>query len=305
MAFAIICGMRAGFCAALEVDGMKRLLALAMALALLLTAAACAESSSSIIVMDNLELDYFDGANTRTIRVPDLQVVAAVGMSGMTPSVQLSFSNGIGQEIDAVLQLVGTELMASAGGISSVFSYDLGRTPAGEKAVSLITLAISSSASLGGISLVGLLSTFTEEAEGGARVIRTTASIGGLVAALDNALQKAEGLDAAQSMDFGAIREKLHGLGDAVEFEFSFNPKSGKLSLTFAQEGRRLSLSVDTSISVEPFTYADIDLTADRVDVLSLSEDDIRGLNDELSMLFGRLLNHATAAGLSQYLPGM
>ncbi len=284
---------------------MKRLLVLAMALALLLAAAACAESPSSIIVMDNLELNYIDGADARTIRIPDLRVVAAVGMSGVTPSLELCFSNGEGQEIDAVLQIVGTELLGSAGGISSVFSYDLGRTPAGEKAVGLITLAISSSASLGGVSLVGLLSTFTEKAEGGARVARTTASTAGLIAAMDNALQKAEGLDAAQSLDFGAIREKLRGLGDTVEIEFSFNPKSGEFSMTFAQEERRLSLSCATAISVEPFIYADIDLTAERVDVLNLSEDDIRGLNDELSMLFGRLLNHAAAAGLSQYLPGM
>lgn len=282
---------------------MKRALALALALLVLLTLAAGAETESSIIELSGLKLTYDEAGSVSRFDFPNLRVDMAVGLSGQIPSLQLTFANDEGQELGAVVQVLGSEVLGSVGSVTSVFSVDLGKVIPDPGTAAMVTMALGSAVSLGNISLEGLILAVTTEGENGARVLRADVPTAAFARAADNALSKAEGFEAAQDLDFGAVREKLHGLKDTLQAEFSYNPGKGTFSVSLAQDDKRLSLSGAARISSAPFAYADIDLEANRIDVMNMTDADIAALNDEMSLMAGRLINQAVAVGLTDLIP--
>lgn len=282
---------------------MKRAAALALALLVLLTFAAGAETDSSIIALNGLKLTYEEAGSARVFDFPNMHVDMAVGLSGQIPSLQLTFSNDEGQELGAVVQIQGSEVLGSVGSVTSVFSLNLGRIITDPAKAAMVTMALSSAVSLGNVSLVGLLSALTMEGEDGARVLQASVPTAAFAAAADNALQRAEGFEAAQQLDFEAIREKLQGLDDTLLAEFSYHPGTGVFSMSIAQNDKRLSLSGEAQVSTGPFAYADIDLEANRIDVMDMTDADIAALNDEMNLMAGRLINQALATGLTEFIP--
>lgn len=283
---------------------MKKLIALVLAALMLLSAAACAESPSITLVLSDVALTHIEGGRSETTRVPELTVQAAIGMSDLTPSIQATFIFGdADQELGATLQLSGTQLLASVGSISSVFALDLEKLLGDADAAQVAAMAISSTISLGGFSLAAAISALTHEGEDGARVATVDIPTERLVAMADSALEKAGGLDAADRIDFDAIRARLQDLSDTVQMEIRFNPATGDFAVTLSGEDRALRLDAVAKVANGPFTYADVDLSADRVDVTNLTDADIQKLNDEASLLFGRLINMAAAMGLGKYIP--
>lgn len=282
---------------------MKKLLALLLA-ALLLATAACAETASTTLRFSDVALISIDGSNVETTRVPDLSIEGAIGMSGLRPSVELTFIYGDAeQELGAVAQLVGTQLLGSVGSISTVFALDLEKVTGDPGSAGLAAMAVSSAISLGGVSLAGMINAFTQEAADGAREAHVEIPTERFAAAFDRALEKAEGLEAADRVDFTAIREKLDGLGETVTLDIRFVPATGELTVGLSQDARALQLSAVLQLANAPFTYADIDLEAERVDVTDLTDADIALLNDEVSLIAGRMINMAAAMGLSKYFP--
>lgn len=277
---------------------MKKILALAAALMVLLASAAFAEKPSTVITADNLELSWVVNGDSHTASLSGIQVRLAAGVNDMTPTFQVDFFSQTGQQLGATAQIVDNQVLLSMGSVSSVFVYDLSRISGGENLTGIIALAIRSTASLGGVPLAGLLTVLTEEGENGARVAGGVVPAAGFRAALENALEKADALDAAEEVDFAGIRRKVSELGDTVRVDFSYDLGSGAFSAIFTQEDWSINLSGVATISNEPFEFAEIDMTADRVDVMNLKDEDIQYLNDELSLMAVRLVSFAGAAGL-------
>ena len=280
---------------------MKRIIALVLVLTTLLAAAACAESS--VFTLDEMKLSVVERGKSRNIRFNGMQINMAVGSSSGRPSLQLDLSNDEGSQLGVVVQLVDNDVLISVGSITGVFYYDMTRMPSGEKVAGLLSMALGSTFSLGTLSLAGLMSMITEEGKNGTRVAEINVKTESFVAAMDNALTKAQGLDAAAEIDFEEMRQSLHDLDETVTLSFAFRPDNGEFSLGMEQEKFGMELSGVAKLENVDFAFADIDLDAPRIDVTSLTNEDIQVLNDEFTLMAARLINYADAAGLSQYLP--
>ena len=280
---------------------MKRIIALVLVLTTLLAAAACAESS--VFTLDEMKLSVVERGKSRNIRFNGMQINMAVGSSSGRPSLQLDLSNDEGSQLGVVVQLVDNDVLISVGSITGVFYYDMTRMPSGEKVAGLLSMALGSTFSLGTLSLAGLMSMITEEGKNGTRVAEINVKTESFVAAMDDALTKAQGLDAAAEIDFEEMRQSLHDLEDTVTLSFAFRPDNGEFSLGMEQEKLGMELSGVAKLENVDFAFADIDLDAPRIDVTSLTNEDIQVLNDEFTLMAARLINYADAAGLSQYLP--
>ena len=279
---------------------MKRVLALAIALLMLLASAACAEAPSTIITVDRLAMQYTADGDVRDVALSGSQLELMMGLSGERPSLQMIFSSESGQQLGAIIQIIDGKAMLSMGSVSSVFYYDLSRLSDDSRFMDMIRLAVTSAGTLGGTPLIGLLTMMTEEGEGGVRVARGTMQAGGFLAAVDDALGKAEGLDAADQVDFAAMREQIETLGDTVQTEFSYDLQTGAFSARLFQEGWSVALTGFATLRSEPFVYADVDPEDGLVDVMNMSQADIDDLNDELSMMAGRVFNFAAIIGFVQ-----
>ncbi len=280
---------------------MKRIIALVLVLTTLLAAAACAESS--VFTLDEMKLSVVERGKSRNIRFNGMQINMAVGSSSGRPSLQLDLSNDEGSQLGVVVQLVDNDVLISVGSITGVFYYDMTRMPSGEKVAGLLSMALGSTFSLGTLSLAGLMSMITEEGKNGTRVAEINVKTESFVAAMDNSLTKAQGLDAAAEIDFEEMRQSLHDLDETVTLSFAFRPDNGEFSLGMEQEKFGMELSGVAKLENVDFAFADIDLDAPRIDVTSLTNEDIQVLNDEFTLMAARLINYADAAGLSQYLP--
>lgn len=282
---------------------MKRMVALILAAVLLLANVAFAVSNSTTIELSDMSLTITEGKKSSKVRFPNMKAEGAIGMSGQTPSVELTFISGSGQQIGAIMQMEGTQLLSCLGNISTVFSLDLAKITGDAGSAGLVAAAISSAISFGGLSLMGMIQAFTGEENNGTRVARMDIPTERFVASMNRALEKAEGLEAAERIDLEAIRAQLEALPETVQLEIRFAPSNSTFAVILSHDKSSLKLTGDIAFENAPYTYLDIDKTAERIDVTQLTEADIQAVNDEISLMAGQFLSYADAIGLDKFIP--
>ena len=104
---------------------MKRMAALALALWMMLAPWAMAEESAGTLRLDQLSLSHVTPAGTRRVDFWGISLFFALGTPNGMPTLQGTFDNGQGQLVDAVVQLVDSEIQFSMGGISGIYALDL------------------------------------------------------------------------------------------------------------------------------------------------------------------------------------
>ena len=105
---------------------MKRIMALALAIALLLASmAALADSSGSRMDMKKLKLKVVDSEGSNRVRLHGMELSVAIGSAEGIPTVQTSLFYGDSQQLDFVMQVVGSRLILCMGGVSGIYYVDL------------------------------------------------------------------------------------------------------------------------------------------------------------------------------------
>ena len=111
---------------------MKKFLAALMAIALALSMlAALAEENASIIRMSNMKLSYVSESGTGSADFHNATLLIALGNPEGAPTLQMMFDSGEGQAVDAVMQIVGNQVLFSMGGLSATYAVSLDRFAVG------------------------------------------------------------------------------------------------------------------------------------------------------------------------------
>ena len=283
---------------------MKKLLAAALALMMLLTAcAACAESDTNTVVLGSPEITFTVKGETRSVSLSGFRATLALGLSGMTPTAQLQVSDGDTALLGGVAQMNGSRVLASVDGMGRAYSLDLDRL-SGDKEVSrLITLAISSAASLGGFSLEGAISMFTRPGDDGARTAEFRVPSRSLARLAKKALTSAGNISVGGvgAEDIEALLGDIDGSAKGV---FTYDPVNNAFSVSLAQGRVSMAVTGYISITADRMLLRSAESFGGEVDVLSLDSEGRRQAAQELAEALSPLANYLIRAGLSGFLPG-
>ena len=148
---------------------MKKTVAVALVLMLLLTsAAACAESAGALS-LSKLSISSVSGRRSSTVKLRKMSLSMLLGSVEGIPTLEINFDNGKGQQVDAIMQIVGTRLLVSIGGVSGTYYVDLTSIASEPGKGEMVAKAVGSALALAGPHLDVLLYALTTEDSKGVR----------------------------------------------------------------------------------------------------------------------------------------
>ena len=284
---------------------MKKFLAALMAIALALSMlAALAEENASIIRMSNMKLSYVSESGTGSADFHNATLLIALGNPEGAPTLQMMFDSGEGQAVDAVMQIVGNQVLFSMGGLSATYAVSLDRFAVGLNTGEDVGKGVSQALAIAGSHLDVLLYAVTTEGEDGMRSVEAPVPMPQLLQVVQAMLSLANGAETSEDVDLEELRARVDSLGGETRLGFRYNPETGAFDLAAVQDGKGMQLSGIFSISYEPMNF--LDITTEDVeicDLMNLTDAQREDLQGELSMLFPKFRDFAGSTGMDGFAP--
>lgn len=282
---------------------MKKMLALVLALAALTGLLARAETNASVIRLTDLAVAYVDGGNARSVRFNGANMKLVMGASDGLTTAQLTFENGAGQVVDAILQLSGHEILFTMGGLTGVYVLDLDDVAGEGTTGEAIARGINDALALAGSHLDMVLYAVTRDDGSGMRVLEVPLPASQLIAAVEKLLLITEGMQAAEDIDLEGLRDSVERTGDDAVLTLRYNPSTGAIELSAAQNGRGMRLRGRMTLDVEPMSFIEFSPDEERYDVMNLTPEMIAQIQGELGIIFNKFMNFADGTGLDSIMP--
>ncbi|MDO4866465.1 MAG: hypothetical protein Q4C10_07875 [Clostridia bacterium] len=275
---------------------MKRVVAVALALALLLTAAfaGAEESMASTLTLRELELSLVREDGVRSVSFEGTSIQLMLGSAGGIPTLQATFSNGEGQQVDAVMQVRSGQLLLSVGGITGQYYYDIAQRLGADYAFALGGVML-----LAGGNLEKALDLVTTEDEDGNHSLQVSIPAGTLSIAALGLLGMAS---SSGAVDLDELRAALAGVGGSSSLNFSYNPGLGRFTLEIVQAGGTVRLEGTMEMSVSPVEFVEVSDEEERYDLMDLDAETLSQLQGELGLIGMKLTHFADGAGLDDML---
>ena len=275
---------------------MKRVVAVALALALLLTAAfaGAEESMASTLVLSELELSLARESGVRNVRFDGMSLQMMLGSTRGIPTLQATFSSGEGQQVDAIMQVRSGLLLFSVGGITGQYYYDISRQLGADYAMALGGVMM-----LAGGNLEQALDLITTEDGDGNHSLQVNIPAGALAFAAASLLGMAS-IGGAANLD--ELRAALMSAGSSSSLSFSYNPGLGRFTLEIVQEGGTVRLEGAMQMSVSPVVFVEVSDEEERYDLMNLDAETLEQLQGEMSLIGIKLVHFADGAGLDDML---
>lgn len=271
---------------------MKRIVAVALALALLLTAAfaGAEESMATTLTLSELQLSFARGDDVRVVQLDGMSLQMMLGSAGGIPSLQATFSNGAGQEVDAIMQVRGGLLLFSVGGISGQYYVDIAQRFGADYAMALGLAML-----LAGGNLEEALNAISTEDYDGNHSLQANLPTGPLTIAAAGVLGMASDDGTA---DLDALRASLAGLGGSTSVNLTYNPSLGRFYLEIAQAGGTMRLEGAMKATLSPVVFVEVSDEEERHDLLDLDADTLAQLRGEIDLIAMKFAHFADGAGL-------
>lgn len=277
---------------------MKRILTLALALLLLLTSACAEEAMAGTLKLTGLTLTHVTDKGERKVKFDGISLFFAMGSDGGTPILQATFDNGQGQVVDAVLQIEGSSMLLSVGGITGVYSLDMNRLTGDEGNGTIVAQAVGGALALGGTHLETLLNTLTHEGEGGIRSIEIPFATRPMIEAMQGMLSFVEGMEAIEGMDLDALRSQLEGMEDEALLRLGWRKSDGAFAIEASQGSEAMRLSGTLELGQESVYFIAIGPEEERYDVMDMDASTLEQLRGELNLVGIKFMHFADGSGL-------
>lgn len=282
---------------------MKKLVAIALVMLMLLgLASACAESTGSTLSMSDISVSYTEKGRTRTARLKGMSLSMALGSAEGVPTLQTTFDSGKGQVVDAIFQIVGTNMLVSVGGISGTFFIDLESISTREGGGSIIANSLSSLFTLAGPHLDVLLYVVTKVDANGVRFLEVPLPSDMYVAVAQSVLGIIEGMENVDETDVDELMERVEDSEDRAVFRFAFDEKAGTFTVSATRGGSGMQVAGNMTLTVEPMVFVNISADEERYDLLNLDEDKKSEVRSELGFILTKFGAFSRNIGLGSIL---
>lgn len=279
---------------------MKKTVAVALLLMLLLTsAAACAESAGALS-LSKLSISSVSDRRSSTVKLRKMSLSMLLGSVEGIPTLEINFDNGKGQQVDAIMQIVGTRLLVSIGGVSGTYYVDLTSIASEPGKGEMVAKAIGSTLALAGPHLDVLLYALTTEDSKGVRTLEIPLPDDMYIAVADSVLSIVEGLEAAEDIAGDDLAHEVEELEGGAVLRLRYKPNKDKIEISALQGDRGIQLSAKMEMAIEDAVFVNISQDEMQYDLMNLTEaqmDELRGELDIIAMKFGKF---ALGSGLSK-----
>lgn len=280
---------------------MKKLAVLALVIAALLGMTCLAETDAAVVRLDDLALAYADAGGVRSVRFEGAGIMLAVGEPDGDMTLQASVHNGNGQMMDALLKIVGQEVLLSMGGLSATYAVDLqafaGEGNSAEDTARGLTRALQ----LAGSHLDVVLYAATRDDGNGMRSVEVPLPMPQLISMAEALLSAAE--DPNQDDEMDSLYSQVDALNGEARLGFRYSPENGAFELAAMQGGRGMRLSGTMHMANEQMTFISIADEEERLDALHLDDEQKARLREELGILLSKFTGFADASGLNGIMP--
>lgn len=264
---------------------MKRMTALALALALLLAGvSALAQSYGSRVELTKIRISLLGSENTNVARLHGVGLTVTVGSADSVPTMQASLTYGDNQQLDAIAQIVDNQLVACLGGVNGTFYADLdaifgegqGRLVSKAIGVALLMAGSKPKMMLQMVLPVNRSGVFSKHFLIPAEKYRSF--IEPLILALENT-------DTLREEDEQALREAIpQGDGD-VELHVRYNPDHDSLRVKLMQDGKGVYVRGTMKLSSEAMEMVNISTDEVQYDLLNLDPAVVEEMRGELEYM--------------------
>ena len=265
---------------------MKRMTAIALALlTLLMGAAACAESTAAKLELEHIKLSALGGESEGVVKLYDMGLAVAVGNAGGAPTLQATLYYGDGQQLESAIQVVGSRLLLSLGGISGTYSVDLAAFMDDEAKSALTAGALGSALILFGANpQLAMDMTMPMDKKGVRRLVvmipRET-----YVDVAEHAMGTLARFGFATEEDIASMRQTLDESTEPIRLSIRYNTGNTKLRIRLIRGGKGIQLNARMKVTSEPMELIDPSADPLKRDLLGMDADAQAELRDELDFL--------------------
>lgn len=281
---------------------MKRLTALALALALLLAATvACAESAISTVTLSELSFARIrDGKAKSAVNLKRMSLSFSVGCTENVPTLQATFDNGKGQLVDLIFQVADSRLLMSAGGVSGTYYIDLEALSDDPREGAKLARAIGDGLALGGGHLDALLQALTTEDANGVRRVEFVLPEEVYTAAATSALNIIGGLGFTKQSDEEKMRENLRDADERTSLIICYRQSKGDLEINAVRGGQGIQIKGKMALTMEDMPLVNISTDEMMCDLTNIGLGKLFELRGELAIIALKFGHFSGGTGLSR-----
>ncbi|MBQ3424155.1 MAG: hypothetical protein IJH38_03025 [Clostridia bacterium] len=273
---------------------MKRFTAVCLAMLLSLTwVSAWAESTGTQIDISNMRVSLIGSENKKVAKLRDMQYSILVGSAEGVPTLQTTFDYGDDQQMDNVLQLVGTRILMLLGGISPTLTIDLEDSLGGTGQALLAATAIGGGVKAFGNDPEGMIHTLMKSKKEGVyyRTIKLTRKQYRPVARRIYKMLKAA--DVLTKEELKSFRKNYVKGKKSIIIYLRYWEESQKLRITLKKGKKGIRIQGKVAMTTGPMTFIDAAANEMQVDLNDTDMD--QAVQDELYSELGFLVIKITS----------
>ena len=280
---------------------MKRLTALVLALMMLLTwTVACAESSGTQFRMSKMRVNYGENKDDRA-SLNDMLLYLSVGSAEGIPTLQILLDYGDEQETESVLQVVGSKLVVSVGGISGTYYVDLNDFYEEPGKGLLMATAIGTAIQMFGADPDSVMKATMPRDEKKYRTLRFELPVEKILEALKSYAGEQESNDEAQKTRLMETLESFVQSDEPVEMMIRYRKAKKRFQLYLINGDEKIWLSARTKQTTGPMEFINPSADAEQHDLLNLDQetkDELAGEMEFLGIKMSSFLLHSSLKDL-------
>lgn len=279
---------------------MKKIVAVALALALLASVAACAESAAGALSLSKLSISGVSNGRVRSVKLKNMSISMLLGSVEGIPTLEVNFDNGKGQQMDAIMQIVDTRLLVSVGGVSGTYYVDLTSVASDPAKGETVAKTVGSALALAGPHLDVLLYALTTEDADGVRTLEIPLPDDIYIAVADSVLSIVEGMETAEEIAGGELAHQAEELQGGAVLRLRYKPATGEIEIAAMQGGRGIQLSAQMEMSIEDAVFVNISEDEMQYDLMNIDDAQMAELRGELAIIALKFGKFALGLGLSK-----
>lgn len=280
---------------------MRKIIALTLALFFLIGAVAvCEESLASTLQLTDLNIGIVENGRARGVRLKNMSLNVTLGSTEGVPTMQASFDNGKGQQVDGVMQIVDSRVLLSVGGIAGVFYVDLESIGGEDGAGAQVAMGYGKALMLAGPHLDVLLMALPTTDASGMHTLEIAMPNQIYTAIAEAMLSVAQGMDSAEETDMSGLLERVDSSQKDAVLSIRYKQSTGEFEIAALQGKSGVRLTATMTMSVEPTPLVNISALEDQYDLMHLSADTMQELRDELEIIAIKFGYFAGGTGLNR-----
>ena len=279
---------------------MKRVTALVLALVALLTwTLACAESTGTQIRLKSMKVSYIQNED-EYVRLHGVRLYVTAGSTEDIPTLQVSLDYGDDQELESVLQVVGSQLVFCLGGINGTYYVDLEQLFDEPGKGILMATGVGTALKLFGADPNALLDATVHKSKRGYYTVSFELPVEQIRETVGQLLGEQEDADAPLDTGLQSLLEVFSQSDEPIELEFRYKPtRRFYVYIRNGENGIKLSAHVkETTGEVDLYNVSADEMKHNLLDLDQETKDELIGEFEFLGIKLGSFVRHTNLSRL-------